>query len=111
MPITVKTFKSTLSVKEMADILNKTVPDIKWAVGDGYYDGFYVKGKIEDKIKIKILDEKTRLSTEPVSKNPRYEIEAYSLGDKMTTEEENNWNKRVDEILEIIKAKNIEQVD
>ena len=52
-------FESKLDIKSMTRILRKKIKDIEWRMGDSDfpYLGFYVLGRTEDGIKIKITEE------------------------------------------------------
>lgn len=50
-------FRSKLDIKPMVSILREKIPGIEWRMGDSYYEGFYVRGRTKDGIKIKIAEE------------------------------------------------------
>ena len=51
------TFRSTLDIKSMISILREKISNIDWKMGDSEFDGFYVRGRTNNGIKIKITKE------------------------------------------------------
>jgi hypothetical protein len=50
-------FWSKLDIKSMISILRVKIPSIEWSMGDSHWEGFYVRGRTKDGIKIKITEE------------------------------------------------------
>lgn len=50
-------FRSKLDLKSMISILRDKIPNIDWRMGDSHNEGFYIRGRTKDKIKIKITEE------------------------------------------------------
>ena len=50
-------FRSKLNIKLMILILRVRIPSIEWSMGDSHWEGFYVRGRTKDGIKIKITEE------------------------------------------------------
>ena len=50
-------FESKRDIKSMISILRKKIPDIEWRMGDSDYEGYYVLGRTEDGIRVKITEE------------------------------------------------------
>ena len=50
-------FESHLDVQAMIRRLSRRLPNIQWKLGDSEYDGFYVLGRTNDGIRIKITEE------------------------------------------------------
>jgi len=50
-------FESKHDIKSMISVLRKKISIIEWRMGDSDYEGYYVLGRTEDGIKVKITKE------------------------------------------------------
>jgi hypothetical protein len=50
-------FESHLDVRAMIRLLRLKLRDINWKLGDSEYEGFYVLGRTEDGIRVKITED------------------------------------------------------